>query len=135
MIAQRYYVAQFVIALEDQWFALGIEGSPVRVERRYRVVSQLFAAADPESAYQTAANWLPGFSDSNHDGRGDLFVMSSIGIHEIEEIHQAMENVAQSIHQMYGVDVGSYAPTAVDADGVPIVRSKAELAIFNQLQK
>ena len=83
----------------------------------------MFAAADAEAAYRVACEWLPGFEDANHDGRGDRTRMFAVGIHQIED-------VLREVRELYGVDVGGYDQVAVDPAGVPRVRAKAELAIF-----
>ena len=90
----------------------------------------MFAAADAEAAYRVACEWLPGFEDANHDGRGDRTRMFAVGIHQIEDVLPAPDDLPREVRELYGVDVGGYDQVAVDPAGVPRVRAKAELAIF-----
>ena len=115
---------------EDQWFAFGIDSPPIRSEKCYGVVSQLYAACDAEDAYRLAVSWLPGMGDSNHDGAGDLFLMSSTGLHEIEEVTPLIDDLHAALRNDSGVEVGHYDPRDIDAGGVPTVRSNDELGIF-----
>ena len=129
-MSERLFVAQFVVATEEQWFAPYTNTPPIRIEREYFVRSQLFIARDAEAAYQIASDWLPGFSDSNHDGPGDLTLFSAIGIYELEEVIPNASELLAAAREPYGVDVGGYGPWATDSAGVPIIPSKAELSVF-----
>ena len=126
----RIYVAQIVVTEEDQWFGPGGMPPPIRTARCYHVAAHLFAAADAEAAYRTVSDWLPGFTDSTHDGPGDLTVTSAAGIHEIEEVLTPPGELRSALHALYGVDLGGFDPDSRNADGMPLVRDKAELAIF-----
>ena len=128
----RIYVAQIVVAEEDQWFGPGGMPPPIRTARCHHVAAHLFAAADAEAAYRTVSTWLPGFTDSTHDGPGDLTVTSAAGIHEIEEVLTTPGELKSALHALYGVDLGGFDPDSRNADGVPLVRDKAELSIFRR---
>ena len=132
---ERLFVAQFVVAVENQWFAPGMHGPPTRVERRHHIEAQLFTATDTEAAYQLTCEWLPRFSDDNLDGPGDLTRIFAVGIHQIEELQPAPDELGTAVRELYGVDVGGYDPAAVDATGVSLLRDKAELSIFQLLQR
>jgi hypothetical protein len=132
--SRRLFIGQFVVAEENQWFAEGTDGPPRRSERRYRVESQLFAAVDAEAAYLMAQSWLESFSDSNHDGPGDLTTMFAIGLHEIEELPCAPQDLQSAVRECYGVDVGRFDLRAVDQLGVPLIRSKLDLDVFRTLK-
>src|SRR6476660_1010354 len=82
----RLFVLQVVVAIEEQWFAESREGPPTRTARKYRIDGLLFAAADEDDAFRIASEWLANdaFSDSNHDGEGDLTRIFAIGIHQLE---------------------------------------------------
>lgn len=82
-MGERLFVVQVVVAVEDQWFAPGTDGPPVRTERRHHVAAHLFAAADEEAAYRTAVGWPPGFSGANHDGPGDLTRLFTVGFYQL----------------------------------------------------
>jgi len=136
----RLFVAQFVLAIEEEWFASfasGTDASPAHSEVEYYVESRLFAAANEEEAYRTACDWLPGFEDANHDGKGDLTRYYAVGIHDIEEVDCAPDQLFEAVKHKdeYGVDVGRYHPKAVDAAGVPLVRTKQELDIFREIER
>ena len=126
----RLYVAQYVMVYEDQWFAPDTDGPPIRSEKCYRVVSQLYAATHAEEAYRLAVSWLPGMRDSSHDGDGDLLLEYSTGLHQIEEVTSGGDDLQLALRDDYGVEVGRYDPRDVDADGMPTVRAKSELEIF-----
>ncbi len=129
-MGERLFVVQVVVAVEDQWFAPGTDGPPVRAERRHHLDAHLFAAADAEAAYRTAAGWLPGFADANHDGPGDLTRVFAVGLHQLEEVFPRRAELSAAVDELYGVDVGGFDPCAVDAAGVPLVRAKDELEVF-----
>ncbi|MDX1944405.1 MAG: hypothetical protein SFU86_03285 [Pirellulaceae bacterium] len=133
MAHDRLFVLQVVIAIEEQWFAPGTIGPPVRCERRYRVDEMLFAAADEEAAYRTATNWLSAeaFSDQNHDGPGDLTRIFAIGMHQLDEI-APLSQVAEQASDLYGIDLPGFCLGDVDENGVPIVRVREELEVFRR---
>lgn len=133
-MGERLFVAQVVVAVEDQWFAPGTDGPPVRAERRHRIEAYLFSAADAEAAYRTAVEWLAGFSDANHDGPGDLTRIFPIGLHQLEDVMPRVAELPTAVQELYGVDVGGYDPAAVDAHGVPRVRGRDELEVFRVQQ-
>ena len=127
----RLFVLQVVIAIEEQWFAEGREGPPTRSARRHGIDESLFAAADEDDAFRIASEWLAddGFSDSNHDGEGDLTRIFAIGIHQLEEVSRVTE-VAEKTHELYGVSLPGFYLGDVDSNGVPLVRQKDELEVF-----
>jgi hypothetical protein len=127
---QRLFVVQVVVAHEQQWFAPGTGGPPVRRERRHYVESRLFAAPDAETAYRIACDWLPGFSDANRDGPGDLTEIFAIGLHQLEELLPRLGELPSAVKEVYGIDVGLYDPSAVDAEGEPLVRARDQLDVF-----
>lgn len=127
---QRLFVVQVVIVQEDLWFPPGTGGTAIRCERKYYVESQLFAARDAEEAYRLACEWLPGFSDSNHDGPGDETRYSAAGLHELEEIPLRAGDLPSAVRELYGVEVGRYDPSEVNADGAPLVRARDQLSVF-----
>jgi hypothetical protein len=136
MVGERLYVVQFVVAVEDHWFGPETDGSPTRIERRHYIEAQLFAAADAESAYRVACEWLPGFTDANHDGSGNLTRKFAVGIHQVDELElPAPSNLPAAVRRLYGVDVGRYDPGEVDPGGTPLVRAKTELAIFQRTKR
>ena len=49
-MGDRLFVVQVVVAVEDQWFAPGTDGPPIRAERRHHIAAHLFAAPDAEAA-------------------------------------------------------------------------------------
>ncbi|QEH39202.1 hypothetical protein OJF2_78160 [Aquisphaera giovannonii] len=130
MDSHRLFVARVVVAIEERWFAPGTGGPPVRSERRHLVESFLFAAPDAEAAYEVAAGWLPGFSDSNHDGRGEETALFALGLHQLEELIPRLGELPSAAQEHYGIDLGLYDPDDVDADGVPLVRTREQLEVF-----
>ncbi len=130
MTGLRLYVAHYVMVYEDQWFAPDTDNPPIRSEKCYLVVSQLYAALDAEEAYRLAVSWLPGMSDSSHDGAGDLLLQYSTGLHQIEEVKFGGEDLLAALRDDYGIEVGRYDPEDVDTDGMPTLRSKRDLDIF-----
>jgi hypothetical protein len=132
MIGPRLFVAQVVVVEENQWFAPGTSGPPIRRERRLYIHSSLFAAHDADEAYRTICDWLPGFSDANHDGPGDLTSYFAIGLHELEEVLPRLDELPTALAERYWLDVGVYDPAAVDADGVPLVRARDQLEVFRR---
>lgn len=133
-MGERLFVVQVVVAVEDQWFAPGADGPPVRAERRYRIDAHLFAAADAEGAYRTAVAWLPGFSDANHDGPGDLARVFAVGLHQLEEAAPRRGELSAAVGELYGVDLGGFNLCEVDPAGVPRVRAREELEVFRALR-
>ncbi len=130
MTVDRLFVMHVIIAVEEQWFAPGNAESPIKVERRHHIDAILFAATDEDEAYRMAIDWLPGFSDSHHDGVGDLTRMFAVGLHELDEVSLRVADLSAAVREMYGVDVGKYDPSMVDITGLPQVRSKDELQVF-----
>lgn len=132
---QRLFVAQIVVANEDQWFAPGMAEPPIRSEKHYLIEAQLFSASDEEDAYRIASNWITNgsFSDSNHDGLGDLTQIFGVGIHNIEEIVRLNE-IPNAINDLYGLSLPVFAIDEIDQDGVPLMRAKHELEIFRVLR-
>ena len=128
---QRLFVAQIVVASEDQWFTPGTVGPPIRSQLSYAIDAQLFAALDEEDAYRIASGWIAdnGFSDSDHDGPGDLTRTFALGIHQIEEI-VCLEDLPAAIHGLYGVCL----PGVSCGEGAPLVRRKEELEIFRLIE-
>jgi hypothetical protein len=106
---------------EDQWFAPGTRSPPIRSETSYVIESQLFAATDEDDAYRIVSGWITdeGFSDSHHDGKGDLTSLFALGIHEIEEI-VGLNDLPEAIHELYGVRLPSVIPSEVDYKGAPV---------------
>lgn len=131
-MGDRLFVVQVVVAVEDQWFGPGTDGPPIRAERRHHIAAHLFAATDAEAAYATVTDWLPGFSDANHDGSGDLTRMFPVGLHQLEEVLPRLAELPAAVRDLYGVDVGGFDPSDVDAAGVPRVRVRDELEVFRE---
>jgi hypothetical protein len=130
----RLFVLQVVIAIEEQWFEPYTNGLPICTERAYRLNDRLFAAADEEDAYRMASGWLKNeaFSDSDHDGPGDLTRIFAIGIHQLEEIARLSE-VSEEAHDLYGISLPGFYLGDVDSNGVPVVRPKEDLEVFRLL--
>ncbi len=128
---QRLFVAQIVVSCEDQWFAPGTGGPPIQSRLSYSLDAQLFAALDAEDAYRIVSDWVTnnGFSDSNHDGPSDLTRVTTIGIHQIDEI-VCLEDLPAAVHSLYGV---SLPGSEVDQEGMPKVRGKKDLEIVRLL--
>ena len=135
MANDRLFVAQVVLAIEEQWFAPGTAGPPIRTERHYALDAMLFAAADEQQAYSTVSDWLAneGFSDAHHDGPGDLTRIFAIGIHQLEEIGRLNE-LPTAVHEEYGISLSGFYLDDVDASGAPIVRNKEDLEVFRLLR-
>jgi hypothetical protein len=135
MANDRLFVAQVVLAIEEQWFAPGTGGPPIRSERHYALDAMLFAAADEEQAYRTVSDWLAneGFSDAHHDGPGDLTRIFAIGIHQLEEVGRLSE-LPTAVHEQYGISLPGFYLDDVDASGAPIVRNKEDLEVFRLLR-
>jgi len=126
----RLFVLQVVMAQEEQWFAPGTGGPPIRSERRHYIESTLVAAPDAEEAYRLARESLRGYSDANHDGRGELTRYFALGIHQLEELIERPDDLPAAVRGLYGVNLGLYDPAEVDADGVPLVRDRDQLQAF-----
>ncbi len=133
IVGNRLFVVQVVVVVEDQWFDSGADCPPTRFERQYHIDAFLFAATDEEAAYCTAVGWLPGFSDVNHDGHGDLTQMFAVGLHQLEEVTHRRDQLSAAVGEVYGVDLGGFDPGDVDATGVPRIRDREELEVFRVL--
>ncbi len=131
-MGDRLFAAQFVVAEENQWFAPDTSGPAIRSERRHHIAGQLFTATDEEDAYRKAIEWVPGFSDSNHDGPGDLTQIFAVGLHQLEELIPGAGELIAALRQPYGADIGTFDPLDVDDAGVPRVRSRDELEVFRR---
>jgi len=131
MAFDRLFVVQVVVAIEEQWFGESREEPPIRSARRYRIDEFLFAAADVDVAFGIASEWLANdaFSDSNHDGEGDLTRIFAIGIHQLEEVTRLSE-VAEKTHDVYGIALPGFYLGDVDSGRIPRVRQKEELEVF-----
>lgn len=129
-MGDRLFVVQVVVAIEDQWFAPDTDGPPIRVERRHHIAAHLFAAPNPDLAYLLATDWLPGFTDTNRDGPGDLTKIFPLGLHQLEEVLPRLTELPTAVCELYGVDVGGFDPSDVDVVGVPLVRTRNELEVF-----
>lgn len=131
MTYDRLFVLQVVIAIEEQWFADHAKGPPARTTRSHQIADHLFAAADEDDAFRIASEWLASdsFSDSNHDGEGDLTCIFAIGIHQLEEVSR-LSQIAEQSHELYGIELPGFFLRDVDSSGVPIVRQKDELEVF-----
>ena len=127
---QRLFVVQIVMAQEEQWFAPETRGPPIRSERRHYVESTLFAATDAEAAYRMAKGSLPGYSDANHDGPGDLTRYFALGIHQLEDLTEPLADLPEAVQRPYGIGVGLYDPAEVDDDGIPLIRAQDQLDVF-----
>lgn len=130
MDGQRLFVLQVVMVREEQWFAPETGGPPIRSEQSHYIQSSLFAATDAEEAYRLAQDSMPGYSDANHDGDGDLTRYFALGIHQLEELPERPADLPEAVRGTYGVDVGLYDPAAVDSEGVPLVRPRDQLEAF-----
>lgn len=121
----RLFVAQIVVMLEDKWF--DETNKLKKSEKSYAIHSQLFAADDEDSAYEKVQGWLEnkGFSDSTHDGPGDLTEMSAMGIHQIDEI-VTLEQFEEASKDIYGVSL----PVFQSATPPAVIHDKSELEIF-----
>lgn len=126
---------QVVLAIEEQWFAPFTDNSPIRTSRTYRLEELLYAAQDEEAAYQCASQWIANhaFSDSNHDGEGDLTKYFALGIHQLEEV-TPLNEIPEKAHNLYGIPLTGFSLSDIDQHGVPLVRPKEELEIFRLLR-
>lgn len=131
MPKDRLFVLQVVVAIEELWFAESREGPPTRTARYHRIDDFLFAAAHEDDAFRIVSEWLAndGFSDSNHDGEGDLTRIFAVGIHQLEEVARTSE-VLEMAHEPYGIALPGFYLGDVDVGGVPVVRQKEELTVF-----
>ena len=131
MVNQRLFVAQVVTGVEEQWFAPGTDGPPIRTERCYGIEQALFAAADEDDAYRLVSEWLENdaFSDMDHDGIGDLRRFFGVGLHQLEEVG-TLQDFPDVVCGVYGVSLSVFNLTDVDANGVPLVRVKEQLEVF-----
>ena len=133
MNQQKVYLAQYVVVTEERWFQSPDFDHPVRIERSGRVHSVIFTSSDAEDAFCKASSWIDGFEDANHDGPGDLSLMTAVGIHDIEQICDDPHFLPEKLADVYGLDVGVFDPVQVDEDGIPLVREKDQLSIFGAL--
>lgn len=124
-----------VVAIEEQWFTAGSDGPPLRAERKYRINECLYAATDEEQACEMAHKWLKndGFSDSNHDGKGDVTRMFAIGIHELAEI-AGRRDLPNEPCELYGIQLPGFCSSDIDSHGVSLVRKKEDLEVFRVLK-
>ena len=131
MDKHRLFVAQVVSAIEEQWFAPGTDGPPIRTRRMYGIEQTLFAATDEENAYRIVRGWLEqgNYADMNHDGDGDLTRYFGIGIHQLEEV-ETLDAFAAAVRDISGVSLPEFSLAEVDRNGVPIVREKDQLEVF-----
>jgi hypothetical protein len=126
----RLFVAQIVIAIEQQW--LDTKTCVVnRAERKYNTVVHLFAAEDEEDAYKIVSGWINGesFSDANHDGTGDVTKIFALGIHDLTEI-ESLSQLQAKTHDIYGVDLPGFYLGDLDKKGIPLIKQKEELEVF-----
>lgn len=132
----RLFVAQVVTGHEEQWFAPGtVCGPPIKVERVYSITQRLLAANDEEDAYRIVSGWLDndGFSDSHHDGPGDLTEFFGVGIHQLAEV-LFLDDFSSAACDLYGISLPNVEPGDVDENGVPLVRAKDELEVFRRFR-
>jgi hypothetical protein len=134
---RRLFVAQAVQVAESQWFAPGAsyghpsdDGDlrPVRLERHHYIEVFLFPADDAEDAYQKALQCAQNESDVNYDPPGNRNVCYTLGLHELEEYILA-DDFATDLQRGYTL-ITRIAPADVNAEGIPLVRSKEELEVF-----
>jgi hypothetical protein len=134
MTADRIYVLQIVMVMENQWFA-DWGKPPVRVERSYYLDAFMFRAADDEAAYAEALTWLerPGpLTDSNNDlGDGGHTEYFPIGIHQLEEVALPADLVKLANGSGENIGLPGIEIDAIGKGGVPIVREKEQLAVFD----
>ncbi|CAN5738788.1 hypothetical protein BH10CYA1_BH10CYA1_34550 [soil metagenome] len=129
----KLFVAQIVMVTENLWF-LSSAGATVRTEKNYGITCQLFAADAENQAYETVAEWLgsDSFSDSNHDGPGDLTKIYALGINQIEEVG-TFSSLAATAKERYGADVAEFWLSDVDEQGIPLIRTREQLEIFRTI--
>src|SRR5262245_15030478 len=148
MTRQRLFVVQVVVGTEHQWlgpanvvqvragheprwFAAEDRDKVIRAERHYWIDQQLFAADDEKDANRIVHDWLDShaYSDSDHDGPGDVTQWFGMGIHQLEEVTTTAEFSA-AVRELYGVTLPNFDPSEVTAQGIPIVRDKDQLEVF-----
>lgn len=134
-MSERLYVAQVVTGWEEQWFAPGTDAPPVKVQRGYLIQQHLFTAKDAHDAYRIVSGWLENnaYTDSNHDGDGDLTRYFGIGIHQLEEV-TFLDDFSSALRDLYGINLPQINLADVDENGVPLVRAKDELEVFRLLR-
>jgi hypothetical protein len=120
------YVARFVVVVENQWLSDTAPFAVLRRSLKHDVATQIFAARDPEAAYQRAIAMVGGLSDSHNDGPGDRTNFSCIGLQDLEEVPLFGRTLAESLDEPYGLDVGHVDVGEV----VPEVRTREELSLF-----
>ena len=136
MIRTNLYIAQFVGVTEDQWFGgRDYESPPVQSKKRYYLRQSLFVATDAEAAYRRIKDVVENDSDCNHDGEGDKTLFYNLGIHEIELLDWPLENLLEQVQMDYGVDLANVYPAEVDENGIPLIRTKQDLAIFRHSEE
>jgi hypothetical protein len=133
--SDRLFVARIVVAVEDQWVAPDTEGPPVRAVLRYVIHQILFAAIDEEDAYRIVSRWLENeaFTNTDHDGPGDLTKMWAYGIHQLEEIAR-LTDLPHKVRDTYGIGLPAYHIGDFDHRGMPTVREKHDLEVFRVLR-
>ena len=134
MSYNRLFVAQIVMVMENQWF-LDWGEPPVRTERKYYTNDFLFVAPDEEAAYDRVLKWLrnPGeLTDSNNDlGGGGHTKYFPFGIHQLEEVALLQDVAKLSDDADDYVALPGIEIHGIDADGIPKIRRKEELEVFN----
>ena len=142
MKRQRLFVAQAVQVAEAQWFAPGAiftvpskDGDlrPIRVERHHYVEVFLFPADDEEDAYGKALRWAENESDVNYDRPADRNVWYTLGLHQLEE-YRGSSDLASPENGGYEV-ITSLSASEADVAGIPLVRAKEELELFQGARK
>lgn len=131
------FVATFVVVVEERWFTSPNEPYvsetqriPDRFDRNYYLQSNLYLASGREQAHEKALSWVDGFEDCNHHGIGDLTAHYSVGIFDIEEVVLGQRPFDQCVADLYGVEVGFISCKDIGKDGIPRIRAKGELSVF-----
>jgi hypothetical protein len=88
----------------------------------------VFPAADEAAAYEKALQEAANDTDMNLDGPAHRNLYSTLGLHELEE-YPCAENFTSDL-EARGVWITSIDPSDVDEAGVPRVRAKDELEVF-----
>ncbi len=127
-IEEDLFVAYFVIVHEDIWFEF--ESDVIKKkETSYGLQGQMFISNNRESAYNLAQSMIDGMGDINHDGKGDLFKMYSIGINHLERVSYFCNNkIRDQLSDLYGVNCGYIdIKSSFNEKLLPEVKSKDEL--------
>lgn len=132
MADPRLFVVQVVMVQEEKWFAPGTNGPPTRSERQYYLESSLMAAPDAQAAYEKACASLRGLSDANCDGPGDRTEYFALGLHQLEELTARLGDLTEAVQDSYGLNLGIFDSADVDVAGVPRVRGREELEVFQR---